>query len=109
MKKGRQTRLQPDAEIETTVVRKKQIAEEVAEIFVKELLRKDVKNALSDLSDEALKQTARNIADILLREADKVEREVKETNMPKMLYSAKNDYGVRSTMTNEQGSSQIIK
>lgn len=86
MRKNRMTRAQLEREIEALIEKKKQLEEEAAQIFMKELMRKDIKNALADLSDEAIRQTAKNVANVLLREVTQIE---KEANTAKMLYAAK--------------------
>lgn len=107
MRKNRMTRSQLDAEIEALIIKKKQLAEEAAETFTKTLLSKDVKDILADLSDEALKQTAKNIAGILSREAAKAKaaKEMKEADTAKTPYGAKNADGVRSAVPNNQNGS----
>lgn len=65
MRRSRQTREQLDAEIQVLLDKKKKLADEAVNVFVKALFTKDVKEAIIDLDDETLKARAKEIARIL--------------------------------------------
>ena len=81
MRKERQTRAQLDAEIQALVARKEKMADAAVELFVKNLVSKEVRNLLADSSDEIVKSAAKLIQRSFQNYMMKAERELENRNL----------------------------
>ena len=81
MRKERQTRAQLDAEIQALVARKEKMADAAVELFVKNLVSKEVRNLLADSSDEIVNSAAKLIQRSFQNYMMKAERELENRNL----------------------------